>query len=456
MQIQIDLAAQHLRQFVDHHRKGLIAGAVALMAGFGITAVAVAPLANDSTPLTQRLVIEAVVPQGLDAQLEALSNQDLSLTRSDVTRSVDTAETLLARLGVRDAAAVQMLRHDRVARSLLAGRGGKMVQAQTAPDGSLQELVARFPAADADQARTHFTRLTLRQQAGQWTAEMQTVPYGTQVRLSSGSIRSSLFAATDEAGLPDSVAIQLAEIFAAEIDFHRELRKGDTFNLVYEALTADGEPVAWNEGAGRVLAAEFVNAGRTHQALWFVGGDGRGSYYGADGRSRKRVFLASPVEFSRVTSGFAMRMHPVLQRLRQHTGVDYGAPVGTPVRSVADGVVEFAGTQNGYGKVIEVRHGKDRTTLYAHLSNMAVTKGQRIEQGQHLGAVGMTGMTTGPHLHFEFRVNGVHQDPLNIARAADTLPVDAAAKPRFDEMARMVQAKLDVAESLSGRRARFE
>jgi murein DD-endopeptidase MepM/ murein hydrolase activator NlpD len=358
------------------------------------------------------------------------------LTRSDITRGVDTAESLLARLGVRDPAAVQMLRNDRVARSVLSGRGGKMVQAKTAPDGSLQELVARFPAASSDQARTHFTRLTLRHQAGQWTAEMNSVPFGSQVRLSSGSIRSSLFAATDEAGLPDSVAIQLAEIFSADIDFHRELRKGDTFSLVYEALTADGEPVAWNEGAGRVLAAEFVNGGRTHQALWFTGSDGRGGYYGADGQSRRRAFLASPMEFSRVTSGFAMRFHPILQRVRQHNGVDYGAPIGTPVRSVADGIVEFAGTQNGYGKVVEVRHGKDRSTLYAHLSAINVTKGQRVEQGQNLGAVGMTGMTTGPHLHFEFRVNGVHQDPLNIARGAETLPVDAAAKPRFEEMAR--------------------
>jgi murein DD-endopeptidase MepM/ murein hydrolase activator NlpD len=456
LQIQIDLAAQRLQQFAHHHRKSLIAGAVVLMAGFGITAVAVAPLANDATPLAQRLVVEAVVPQGLDAQLEALSAQDLSLTRSDITRGVDTAESLLARLGVRDPAAVQMLRNDRVARSVLSGRGGKMVQAKTAPDGSLQELVARFPAASSDQARTHFTRLTLRHQAGQWTAEMNSVPFGSQVRLSSGSIRSSLFAATDEAGLPDSVAIQLAEIFSADIDFHRELRKGDTFSLVYEALTADGEPVAWNEGAGRVLAAEFVNGGRTHQALWFTGSDGRGGYYGADGQSRRRAFLASPMEFSRVTSGFAMRFHPILQRVRQHNGVDYGAPIGTPVRSVADGIVEFASTQNGYGKVVEVRHGKDRSTLYAHLSAINVTKGQRVEQGQNLGAVGMTGMTTGPHLHFEFRVNGVHQDPLNIARGAETLPVDAAAKPRFEEMARQVQAKLDVAESLAGRRARFE
>lgn len=456
LQIQPDIAAQRLQQFVLHHRKSLVAGAVILMAGFGITAVAVAPLANDTTPLAQHLIVEPVVPEGLDAQLEALSAQDLPLTRSDVTRSVDTAESLLARLGVRDPVAVRMLRTDPVARSLLQGRGGKMVQVKTAPDGTLQELVARFPAAGSEQARTHFTRLSLRPQAGQWMAEMQTVPFGKQVRLSGGSIRSSLFAATDEAGLPDSVAIQIAEIFATEIDFHRELRKGDTFSLVYEALTADGEPVAWNEGAGQVLAAEFVNAGRTYQALWFVGNDGRGAYYGADGQSRRRAFLASPMEFSRVTSGFAMRFHPVLQRMRQHNGVDYGAPIGTPVRSVADGVVEFAGTQNGYGKVIEVRHGKDRSTLYAHLSSIGVVKGQRVEQGQHLGAVGMTGMTTGPHLHFEFRVNGVHEDPLQIARGAETLPVDAAAKSRFEQMARMVRANLDVAESLTGHRARFE
>jgi murein DD-endopeptidase MepM/ murein hydrolase activator NlpD len=427
-----------------------------LLAGFGITAVAVAPLANDSTPLAQRLVVEAVVPQGLDAQLEALSAQDLPLTRSDITRSVDTAESLLARLGVRDPAAVQMLRHDRIARSVLAGRGGKMVQAKTGTGWQPAGIGGPFSGRRRRPGPHPFHAPDPASTGRPVDAEMQTVPYGTQVRLASGSIRSSLFAATDEAGLPDSVAIQLAEIFAADIDFHRELRKGDTFNLVYEALTADGEPVAWNEGAGRVLAAEFVNAGRTHQALWFVGSDGRGGYYGADGHSRRRAFLASPVEFSRVTSGFAMRLHPVLQRMRQHNGVDYGAPVGTPVRSVADGVVEFAGTQNGYGKVVEVRHGKERSTLYGHLSSIGVVKGQRIEQGQHLGAVGMTGMTTGPHLHFEFRVNGVHQDPLIIARAAETLPVDAAARPRFDEMARMVQATLDVAESLSGRRARFE
>ena len=456
MQPFTDRASRHLRRFLHRHRLGLVGSAVLLLSGFGITAVAVAPMVNDPANLAQRLVVEAVAPQGINAQLEALASQDLALTRSDITRGTDTPESLLSRLGVRDPAAAALLRTDSRARVILGGRGGKMVQAKVAANGTLQELVARFPAVGTDTSRTHFTRLTLSKTDGQWLAQMQAVPFGTQVRLASGTIRSSLFAATDEAGLPDAVATQLAEIFAADIDFHRQLRKGDTFSLVYEALTADGDPVAWNEGSGRVQAAEFVNAGRTHQALWFVAQDGQGAYYGPNGQSRRRTFLASPLEFSRVTSGFAMRFHPILQRLRQHNGVDYGAPIGTAVRSVADGVVQFAGWQNGYGKVVEVQHGSGRSTLYAHMSSISVVKGQRLEQGQNLGAVGMTGWSTGPHLHFEFRVNGVYQDPLAVARASETLPVDAASKARFAEMARSVQAKLEVAESLANRRLRFE
>ncbi len=190
--------------------------------------------------------------------------------------------------------------------------------------------------------------------------------------------------------------------------------------------------------------------------MWFTAADGRGAYYGIDGRSRRRAFLASPMEFSRVTSGFAMRFHPLMQKWQQHLGVDYRAPVGTAVRAVGDGTVEFAGWQNGYGNVVQVRHGGERSTLYAHLSRMDVKKGQRIEQGQRVGSVGMTGWTTGPHLHFEFRVAGRHQDPLRVAKASETLPLDAASKPRFAEVVRTVQAKLDVAQTLAGQRVQSE
>jgi murein DD-endopeptidase MepM/ murein hydrolase activator NlpD len=244
------------------------------------------------------------------------------------------------------------------------------------------------------------------------------------------------------------------------VDFHRELRKGDTFSVVFESLTADGEPVTWNEGAGRVLAAEFINGKKAHHAVWFDAADGRGApggYFGLDGSSRKRSFLASPVEFSRVTSGFAMRFHPILQSWRQHLGVDYGAPTGTPVRSVGDGVVEFAGRQNGYGNVVQIKHSKERSTLYAHLSSMNVKAGQRIEQGQRLGAVGSTGWSTAPHLHFEFRINGQHQDPLSLAKGVDTVPLDAAARSRFAGVVKGVQNKLGIAQTMaSAPRVRIE
>jgi murein DD-endopeptidase MepM/ murein hydrolase activator NlpD len=251
--------------------------------------------------------------------------------------------------------------------------------------------------------------------------------------------------------VPDSVANQRAEMFATDIDFHRELRKGDTFSVVYEALTADGEPITWNQGSGHVMAAEFVNNGRAYQALWYRdASSGKGAYFDFNGQSKHRAFLASPMEFSRVTSGFAMRFHPIAQTWRQHLGVDYGAPMGTPVRCVGDGVVDFAGVQNGYGNVVIVRHANDRTTLYAHLSRIDVRKGQHVEQSQRIGAVGMTGWATGPHLHFEFRVHGQHQDPLTIAKASETVAVTPAARPQFAALARSAKAQLEAAALMAG------
>ena len=450
-------AAQDIERFGKRHRAGLVLSIVALLCGTAITAVAIAPMVPDAARLPQRLVSEAVEPVGLKSQLDALAAQELTLTRNEITRATDTAESLLVRLGVRDPAAALFLRTDYFARQVLAGRGGKMVQARAAADGTLQDLVARYPSEQPDQLTTHFTRLSLvRGEDGRWRASVHKAPYAAQTRLASGTIRNSLFGATDEAGLPDAVAAQLADMFSTDIDFHRQLRKGDTFSLVYETLTADGEPVLWNEGAGRVLAAEFINAGRSSQAVWFAPADGRGGYFDADGSSKRRVFLASPMEFSRVTSGFAMRFHPLMQSWRKHLGVDYGAPTGTPVRSVGDGIVDFAGWQNGYGNVVQVKHGGERSTLYAHLSRMDVKKGQRIQQGQRIGAVGTTGWSTGPHLHFEFRVAGEHQDPLRVAKASETVPLDAASRPRFAELVRTVQAKLDVAETLAGQRGQAE
>ena len=369
-------ANERTGHFVTAHGKSLTAAVVVALAGFGVTAFGLSPMAPDASDLPKRLVTENVTPLGIQSQLDALAESDLQLYRTDLTRASDTADSLLKRLNVSDVAAAQFLRADPTARKLLEGRGGKMVRVQTDENGALTELVARYAPADAELIGTHFARLTVRRAGDTFTTTVETAALSPQVRMGSGTVRSSLFAATDDARIPDNVATQLAEVFATDLDFHRQLRKGDTFSVVYEALTADGEPITWGpSSAGKVLAADFVNNGRTYSAVFYKDAQGKGGYYGFDGQSKKRAFLASPMEFSRVTSGFAMRMHPILNSWKQHKGVDYGAPAGTAIRAVGDGTVEFAGWQNGYGNVVEIKHSAQRSTLYAHMSRIDVRRG---------------------------------------------------------------------------------
>ena len=445
-------AISRLARRLQHPPKGLVVALAVLLVGFGAAAFGIAPLAPDAADLPKRLVTEDVAAEPVDAQLEALASHSLRLYRSERTRRSDTADSLLRRLGVDDPAAAAFLRGDPLGRRLLEGRAGKMLQASIGEAGALESLVARYPAERSEQFATHFTRLTIERGGDTLGARIETVPLTPRVRLGSGTIRSSLFAATDEAGIPDAVATQLAEMFSTDIDFHRELRKGDTFSVMYEALTADGESIAWNAGeqaVGRVLAAEFINNGRSYSSVWFKGsGATKGAYFGLDGKSKHSAFLASPLAFSRITSGFAMRMHPILQQWRRHLGVDYAAPTGTPVRSVGDGVVEFAGQQNGYGNVVQIRHDSARSTTYAHLSRVDVHKGERVEQGERIGAVGATGWATGPHLHFEFRVHGVHQDPLTVAKQSDSRPVSTAGLPAFNRLASVMRQQLTAAASI--------
>ena len=443
------IVAAHSGRLVAAHPRSLSAAVMLALAGFGVTAFGISPLAFDAANLPQRLVTEIVTPEGIQSQLDALAEHELQLYRTDLTRSTDTADSLLKRLNVSDVNAALFLRSDPTARQLLSGRGGKMVRVQTDETGKLTELVARYAPASTEQLATHFTRLRVERAGGKLVASVTTAPLAAQVRMGGGTIRSSLFAATDDARIPDSIATQLTEVFATDVDFHRQLRKSDTFSVVYEALTADGEPITWGaSNAGRVLAAEFVNNNRSYSAMWFKDAQNKGAYYGLDGKSKKRAFLASPLEFSRVTSGFAMRMHPILNSWKQHKGVDYGAPTGTAIRAVGDGTVEFAGWRNGYGNVVEVKHSAQRSTVYAHMSRIDVKRGAHIEQGQHIGAVGMTGWATGPHLHFEVKVNGVQEDPMIMARSAETVELSAAAKAQFAQLAQSAKDQLGAADSM--------
>jgi murein DD-endopeptidase MepM/ murein hydrolase activator NlpD len=448
---QIQTTAQRVEAFAARHPKALTASVVSLLSCFAVTAFGIAPLAPDAAELPTRVVVETLTTPDIAAQLDALADAGLSLSRSEATRASDTPDSLLKRAGAFDPAAATFLRTDPLARRILQGRAGKVVHLTADAAGQVEQIVARFPAERAEQQASHFTRLTISRAAHGFVSRLETAPLQTQVRLGSGSIRTSLFAATDEANIPDAIASQMADMFSGDIDFHRELRKGDRFSIVYEALTADGEPVPWDGGVGRLVAGEFVNNGKTHSAVWFKdAATGKGSFYGLDGQSKRRAFLASPMEFSRITSGFAMRFHPILQSWRQHNGVDYGAPMGTPVRTVGEGVVEMAGWQNGFGNVVHVRHSGDRSTVYAHLSKIDVKKGQRIEQGQRIGAVGRTGWATGPHLHFEFRVGGRHVDPRAIARASEALTLPNYARSQFQATVASVKTQLAVAEGMDG------
>ncbi len=435
------IAARALRA-LEHHPRQVTAVIAAVLLGGGGGAFAVANFGPDAAQVPVREVVEVVQPLPLAAQVEALDLQALRLFRSDTVRSTDTVETLFSRLGLNDAAAAAFVRNDAVFRTQVMGRNGRGVSVEADGQQGLLKLVARW-VPDNDGT---FKRLVIeRGYDHKLTSRVETAPLVATARLGGGTIRSSLFAAVDDARIPDEVAMQMADVFSARIDFHRGLRKGDRFQVVYETLEADGEPMR----TGRVLSAEFVNNGKTHSALWFQEPGKKGAYYSLDGKTLASLYLASPMQFSRVTSGFAMRMHPILQQMRAHLGVDYAAPVGTPVRVVGDGTVEFAGWQGGYGNVVHIKHNGSDTTVYAHLSRIDVRKGQRVTQGQNIGAVGATGWATGPHLHFEFRVNGVHKDPLSIARNAEGAPLTAEARPAFDKLVGAMRLKLNAAANLA-------
>lgn len=379
----------------------------ALVAGVSLfSMVAAFGTAPDSTEIRdyQRTVIEHLPPLALDA---SQPNDSGSFVREERVQRGDTVAALLSRLGVQDEQAFAFLRQQKSTQALFRQlRPGKVVTAHTSESGEL--LALTFPLnGPQDNA------LVVEKRGDKLQAGEHIQPLTPQVVMKSGEIRTSLFAATDAIGLPDSVATQMADIFGGDIDFHRDLRKGDRFSVIYEMLFNQGQPAR----TGHILATEFINNGKAFRAVWFESKDGQG-YYTAEGKNIRKAFLRSPLEFSRVTSGFShARFHPILQTWRAHKGVDYGAPIGTRVKATGDGIVEFIGKQGGYGNLIVIRHRGHFTTHYGHLNGFSsgIRKGMRVSQGDIIGYVGKTGWATGPHLHYEFRISDVHQNPLAVA-----------------------------------------
>lgn len=405
----------------------LIAGSTIPMLGV-VAAIAVAPQSVlDQTP--QQTVMEqiSVTPA------EPADDQG-AYWRAERMQQGDSIARLLTRLQINDTAAEKFLLQGEAAKALLQLRVGRQVAALTSAHGSLLSL--QFTDAQGMEVTVHRNN-------GGFNFSQQQPELKTQPVLKSGVIQSSLFAATDKADLPDAVAVQLIDIFGSQIDFHHDLQRGDRFTVVYESLqNHSGETVK----TGRILAAEFVNAGKTYRAVYFAAQDGKGGYYTADGKSLKQAFLRSPLEFSRISSGFTLaRFHPVLQQWRAHKGVDYAAPIGTKVKVTSDGVVDFIGQQGGYGNVVVVKHNGKYSTLYGHLSSFAhgIRRGSKVSQGDVVGHVGMTGWATGPHLHYEFKVDGVQHDPLKVA-LPNNIPLEGRHMAAFRDVSRDMMHRLDL------------
>lgn len=380
--------------------------------------------------------LQTVVEQLAHPPAETIDLAGDTFMREERIQRGDSVASLLARMGVREGEALEFLRENRDAQAIFRQLSpGKNVTARVGASGDLQSLI--FPLnGGRDMA------LVVERQDSGFKAAEQPLSLETQVLMKSAEIRYSLFGASDAAGIPDSVATQLADIFGGDIDFHRDLRKGDRFSVIYEAVNHMGKLVR----TGRILAAEFVNNGKSFRAVWFQGDDGQGGYYTAEGKNIRKAFLRSPLEFSRITSGFSSaRFHPVLQKWRAHKGIDYGAPTGTRVKATGDGIVEYVGNQGGYGKVVILRHQSRYTTLYGHLSGFAtgLRKGTRVAQGDIIGYVGATGLASGPHLHYEFRINDVHQNPLAIALPSAP-PLAPQQMAKFREFAQSQLARIDM------------
>jgi murein DD-endopeptidase MepM/ murein hydrolase activator NlpD len=384
------------------------------------------------TPLedipVQRIVLDLPLPN-----IPQTNDANIILWQQERIQRNDSVASLLARLKINSEDKSGFLHDARNIKTMRRLVPGKTIHAQTTAAGEL--LALRYFPGGSEQLLVEKTDGTFKENKSQFNIE-------THIKMKSGVIRSSLFAATDGANVPDSVAIQIAEIFASDIDFHRDLRKEDRFKVVYELRYSNGEPT----GAGRVLAVEFINKGKTYQAVYFEANDKERGYYTPDGKNLRRAFLRSPLKFSRISSGFTRsRYHPVLKKWRAHKGVDYAARRGTPVRATANGTVAVSTRQRGYGKLIILKHRGRYSTAYAHLSAFAkgLRKGKRVNQGDIIGYVGSTGLATGPHLHYEFRINGVQRNPLRVVMPA-AIPLAAKNVPAFNKNTEPLMARLNM------------
>ena len=403
-------------------------------------------VALSTLPLLGVVTAFGLVPQSdFDLASNKVDIENIALPKVSVDKTVadywrnervqrgDTVDELLRRLSIVDPAAGDYLRQSAEAASFRKLPVGTEVQAETTATGGL--IALRY--LDNDSAQ-----ILINKQGGEFQTKTLPAQLETRLFVRTGTIKTNLYAATDAAGLPDAAANQLSDLFSGDIDFHHDLRKGDRFTVVYEMTYSNGALLHM----GRIQAAEFINQDHTYRALYFQKDAQHGDYYTPEGKSVHKAFLRSPIAYSRVSSSFSLsRFHPILKKWRSHKGTDFAAPMGTKVKVTADGIVAVVGRQGGYGNVIMVNHQGRYTTVYGHLSRFAkgLHKGQHVAQGEVIGYVGMTGLATGPHLHYEFRVNGQQKDALRVA-LPDAKPIDSADLAAFQPVAEGLVARLNL------------
>lgn len=348
-------------------------------------------------------------------------------------KSGDTLSRIFARNDIPGDEANRLVKSHADARALNRLATGQVLRIQTDAGGRIQQLHYRLNESDT---------LQVRRNGSGYDVVKISKTFETRHVYAAGNIAMSLFADGQSAGLSDPVIIQMVEIFGWDIDFAQDLRVGDSFAVIYEEKYWQGQKVA----DGAILAAEFINQGKAYRAVGHRTAVGVAGYYSPEGLSMRRPFLRSPLRVSRVTSPYTLsRYHPILKTWTAHRGVDYGAPTGTPVLATASGRVSSLGSKGGYGNAIVLRHGGSYSTLYAHLSRYqrGLRAGAQVEQGQVIGYVGSTGLATGPHLHYEFQVNGIHQNPLTL-KFPQTEPIAPQYRADFLQAARNWGAKLDL------------
>lgn len=436
---------QSALQWLRHFPKGHVLACAAL-AAIVTLALALAPDDATSTAMSTR-ALALPSPEQLSPASNTLADDAPSDTPTtavaaasfgpdwhDLTvQSGDTLSALLQSIGVSISDVHRLVTADERLKALTRLRVGDVVRAALNDDGQLIAVEYRL---------SQLKSLSAEHDGEQWAVTEHERQYDRQIRYAEATITDSLFMSGHRAGMTDNLIMQFANIFAWDVDFALDIREGDTFRVMFEELYVDGEKV----GTGNILRAEFLHRGKHLTALRYDADNGQGRYLDDRGNALRRAFIRTPVEFARISSRFNPgRRHPILNTLRAHRGVDYAAPTGTPIRATGDGRVEFVGSKNGYGNTVVIKHGQQYSTLYAHMSRFAggLRSGQQVRQGQTIGYVGMTGLATGPHLHYEFHVNGSHRDPLTV-QLPMAQGISSQERPAFLARAEALKQQMDM------------